>query len=48
MDSKDIIKHIDHFFETADNKALAEVMAEAAWQIEGYFTVKEYLSRFGN
>lgn len=48
MDSKDIIKHIDHFFETADNKALAEVMAAAAVQIEGDITVKEYLSGFGN
>ncbi len=45
---KDIIKHIDHFFETADNKALAEVMAAAAVQIEGDITVKEYLSGFGN
>lgn len=48
MDSKDIIKHINHFFETADQKALAEVMSAAAVQIEGDITIKEYLSGFAN
>lgn len=48
MDSKDIIKYIDEFFLTADEKALAEVERALAIQIDGDISIEEYLSGFGN
>lgn len=48
MDSKDIIKGIENFFKTADEKALAEVNAAFSVVIEDDMSIEEYLSGFSN
>ncbi|MDE6825152.1 MAG: hypothetical protein K2J18_00140 [Paramuribaculum sp.] len=48
MDSKDIIKEIDDFFKSSDEKALAEVNAAFSVVIDGYVSLEEYLAGFSN
>ncbi len=48
MDSKELIKRIEDFFSTADEKALAEVNAAFSVEIDGDLTLEEYLGEFNN
>lgn len=48
MDSKDIINHIRHFFNTADQSALDEVFAAASIKVDGDVSLEEYLTSFSN
>lgn len=46
MDANEILKGIDEFFKTADEKALAEFNAALYEELPGDITIEEYLSGF--
>lgn len=48
MDSKDILKSIDEFFASADEKVLAEVNAAFSVKFDGDISLEEYLDGFSS
>lgn len=48
MDANEILKGIDEFLQTADEKALAEFNAALYTELPGDISIEEYLSGFAN